>query len=149
MPRFFNSPELLPAVTSLGCYVEKKWSKRFLNIKFGSFTSSHDPNKPYASVVKCAHLARDKGYKYFAVQNYAVCRTDDNIANGNYATYGEASPDKCVGGVGASLTNFVYQLGPAEADGPLEPGESEYQGNLLMINLIQTCRVKTPYREPQ
>ena len=58
--------------------------------------------------MKCAHLARDMDYEYFAVQNFATCRTAVNIVN-NYYAYGEAPPENCVGGVGAKLTNFVYR----------------------------------------
>ena len=63
--------------------------------------------------MKCAHLARDIDYEYFAVQNFATCRTAVNIVN-NYNAYGEASPANCVGGVGAKLTNFVYRATVAE-----------------------------------
>lgn len=91
----------------MGCYKEKK-KNRLLNIKFGDFRNSHNESDPYASVVKCAHLARDMDYEYFAVQNFATCRTAVNIVN-NYYAYGEAQPENCVGGVGAKLTNFVYR----------------------------------------
>ena len=103
--------ELIPKQISLGCFQEKK-SARLLNIKFGSFSSSYDAQDPYAMVIRCAHLARDMDYEYFAVQNSGDCRTDTKIVD-NYKTYGEALPDKCQGGVGASLTNFVYRLRPA------------------------------------
>ena len=103
--------ELIPKQISLGCFQEKK-SARLLNIKFGSFSSSYDAQDPYAMVIRCAHLARDMDYEYFAVQNSGDCRTDAKIVD-NYKTYGEALPDKCQGGVGASLTNFVYRLRPA------------------------------------
>ena len=68
---------------------------------------------PYASVVKCAHLARDVDYEYFAVQNFATCRTAVNIVN-NYCEYGEKPPGNCVGGVGTKLTNFVDRATLAE-----------------------------------
>ena len=103
--------ELLPKQNPLGCFKEKK-SSRLLNIKFGSFSNSYDESDPYAMVIRCAHLARDMDYEYFAVQNFGDCRTDLNIAD-HYDKYGKALPEKCVGGVGASWTNFVYQLRPA------------------------------------
>ena len=104
--------ELLPKQNPLGCFKEKKYDDRLLNIKFGSFANSYDASDPHATVVKCAHLARDMDYEYFAVQNLGDCRTDKYIVE-NYDTYGEALPEKCVGGVGATLTNFVYRLRPA------------------------------------
>ena len=103
--------ELLPKQISLGCFKDKK-SSRLLNIKFGSFSSSYDAQNPYEMVIRCAHLARDMDYEYFAVQSSGDCRTDLDIVE-NYKTYGEASPDKCQGGVGASQTNYVYRLRPA------------------------------------
>ena len=63
-------------------------------------------------VIRCAHLARDMDYEYFAVQDFGDCRTDVKLVE-NYKSYGEASPDKCQGGVGASQTNYVYRLRPA------------------------------------
>jgi len=108
--------ELLPKIVPLGCYVEKKRSSRVLNIKYASFANMYNASDPYATVVKCAHLARDMDYEYFAIQNFGDCRTDVNIVD-NYDKHGEALPEKCVGGVGASLTNFVYRLRPA-IDGP-------------------------------
>ena len=61
------------------------------------------------TVVKCAHLARDMNYEYFAVQDRGGCWTDKNIVY-NYYKYGSAPPENCVGGVGASYTNFVYRI---------------------------------------
>ena len=54
-------------------------------------------------------------YEYFAVQNYGDCFTDVNIVD-NYDKHGTAPPEKCVGGVGASYTNFVYRLRPVVVD---------------------------------
>ena len=102
---------MLPKRNPMGCFVEKKHSK-LLNRKFGSFTNTYNASDPYATVIKCAHLARDMDYEYFAVQNLGDCFTDKNIAD-TYEKYGEALSEKCVGGVGATLTNFVYRLRPA------------------------------------
>ena len=98
----------------MGCYIEKK--SRLLKTKFASFASTFNHSDPFATVEKCAHLARDMNYEYFAVQNYGDCYTDTNIID-NYDTYGEALPEKCVGWVGASFTNSVYRLRPA-VEGP-------------------------------
>ena len=76
---------------------------------FASFRNSYDPLDPQATVVKCAHVARDMDYEYFAVQNLGECRTDLNIAD-NYDTYGVA---ECEGGVGGAFVNSVYRLRPA------------------------------------
>ena len=101
---------MLPKQNPLGCFKDKK-NHRLLNIKFGSFASSYKASDPHATVVKCAHLARDMDYEYFAVQNLGDCWTDSEIVD-NYNRYGEALPETCVGGVGASYTNFVYRLKP-------------------------------------
>lgn len=112
MPFFFLL-DLLPKQIPLGCFKEKRSSSsRLLSVKFGSFLSSYDEEDPYAMVIRCTHLARDMDYEYFAVQNFGDCRTDSKIVD-NYNTYGVATPDKCLGGVGALLTNYVYRLRPA------------------------------------
>lgn len=109
--RSFFASELLPKIVPLGCFLEKK-KDRHLNIKFASFTATYKASDPNKTVERCAHLARDMDYEYFAVQNYGECRTDDNIAD-TYEKHGVASPENCVGGVGGALTNFVYRLRPA------------------------------------
>ena len=96
----------------MGCYKEKKFN-RLLDIKFGDLETSHNESDPYASVVKCAHFARDMDYEYFAVQNIVTCRTAVNIVS-NYYAYGEKPPGNCVGGVGAKLKNFVCRATLAE-----------------------------------
>ena len=108
----FLSTELLPKLDPLGCFVEEKKKRlRLLNIKFGSFASSYSASDPHTTVVKCAQLARDMNYEYFAVQNRGDCWTDAKIVD-NYDKYGSARPENCVGGVGASYTNFVYRRRP-------------------------------------
>lgn len=111
----FILEELLPKLVSLGCYQDRK-AARLLRIRFGNFARMYNASNPKATVVKCAHLARDKNYEYFAIQNYGECRTDVNIID-VYDKYGKAQPQNCLGGVGATLTNFVYRLRPA-VDGP-------------------------------
>ena len=114
MRRCFLSTEFIPKLDTLGCFVEKKRKLRLLNIKFGSFSSSYKASDPHATVIKCAHLARDMDYEYFAVQNLGDCWTDKNM-DGNYDKYEKAVPENCVGGVGASYTNFVYRRRPEAA----------------------------------
>ena len=108
---FLSLLELLPAINPLGCFKERK-NQRLLKIKFGSFASSYSASDPHATVVKCANLARDMDYEYFAVENLGDCWTDTQIVE-NYDRLGEAPKQSCVGGVGASYTNFVYRLRPA------------------------------------
>ena len=109
--------ELLPTIVPLGCFVDKK-RNRLLRNKFAGFRSSFNSSDPHAAVIKCAHLARDTDYEYFAVQNFGNCFTDVNITT-RYDQYGKAPAEKCVGEVGAAFTNFVYRLRPV-VDGPNE-----------------------------
>ena len=106
----FVFSELLPKMVPLGCFVEKP--NRLLDIKFASVVNSYDKTKPFATAIKCAHIARDEDYEYFAVQNFGECRTGLNMAD-NYDTYGEADSAKCIDGVGSKWTNFVYDLKPS------------------------------------
>ena len=112
---FFSISELVPKIVPLGCFIDKKWN-RLLRNKFAKFESPFSSWDPFATVIKCTHLARDMDYEYFAVQNFGDCYTGKNITE-NFDRYGEAPADKCVGGVSAAYTNFVYRLRPA-IDGP-------------------------------
>lgn len=66
------------------------------------------------TVQKCAQVAFNKGYEYFAVQFYGVCYTGNN-ASQTFDKYGKSDrcmeTDKTLGFlVGKEDTNFVYRI---------------------------------------
>ena len=63
---------------------------------------------------RCARVAYDKGYEYFAIQFSGECFGGKD-AGKHYARYGKSEEcwvfDKKAGhGVGGELTNFVYRI---------------------------------------
>ena len=73
-----------------------------------------DDQKRELTVYQCAWIAYHKGYKYFAVQNYAECWAGNAAAN-HYDKHGNSSNyleiNKMPGfGIGKAWANFVYQI---------------------------------------
>ncbi|KAJ7328151.1 hypothetical protein OS493_025556 [Desmophyllum pertusum] len=63
-----------------------------------------------ATIRRCALVARDIGYDYFAVQYYGECWSSFDAA-GNYGRHGkQINLDKCWSNVGGPNTNFVYKF---------------------------------------
>ena len=59
---------------------------------------------------KCAQLAHDKGYKYFALGNNGICYSGAK-AQTEYFSQGVASQLDCMNGIGRDNHIFVYTLG--------------------------------------
>ena len=63
-----------------------------------------------ATIRQCALVARDIGYKYFAVQFYGECWSSADAAL-TYNKHGvQTNPNKCWANVGAAGTNYVYRF---------------------------------------
>ena len=98
-----------PKFNAIGCYKENKGSKRLLKKKYASFVSQRNAANPEATIMQCAFVARDMKIKYFALQDYGECWTDDTLGKA-YETYAKADESSCKDGIGGRLTNFVYEL---------------------------------------
>ena len=63
-------------------------------------------------IVKCATVAKNFGYKLFAVKNGGLCYSDENALN-NYQKYG--SSNNCKDGIGLNdHANHAYRLVPGK-----------------------------------
>ena len=60
-----------------------------------------------SSVGKCADVAKELGYKLFAIQNGGHCMSSP-LAESTYMKVG--SSDKCKNGIGGPTANDVYRL---------------------------------------
>ena len=98
-----------PKFGAVGCYKENKGSKKLLKKKFASFVSQRNAANPKATIMQCAFVARDMKIRYFALQDYGECWTDDTLEKA-YKTYAKADESNCKDGIGGRLTNFVYEL---------------------------------------
>ena len=108
-------PDNLPDLQPLGCYKDKS-GDRALPINYANFRSQINWKEwpQLETVQKCAQVAFNKGYEYFAVQFYGVCYTGNN-ASQTYDKYGKS--DRCMETdktrgflVGKEDTNFVYRI---------------------------------------
>ena len=105
-------PDTLPDLQPLGCYKERG-GDRALPIEYANFRSQMNW-KQLETVQQCAQVAFNKGYKYFAVQFYGTCFTEDD-ASQTYDKHGKSDRcveiDKTLGfRVGEEYTNFVYRI---------------------------------------
>ena len=107
--RDFWSTDPLPEFEPVGCFKDKS-SDRALSHKYASFRFFIDWHNMDATIRKCALVARDIGYEYFAVQFYGECWSSRDAAL-TYDKYGvETNPIKCWANVGGASTNYVYRF---------------------------------------
>ena len=106
----------LPDLTPVGCYHDKK-DDRALPDHYANFRKPPeiDWTQLDETIHQCAQVAYNKGYQYFAVQDYGECYSGNN-ASATYAKHNKSEDgcywiDKKVGfGVGKENTNFVYRI---------------------------------------
>lgn len=70
-----------------------------------------DLKDTYPTVIKCAELAQEKGYKYFSVGLNGICFSGPN-AGETYFTKGPAPTKKCGKGIGAKAASVVFTFEP-------------------------------------
>lgn len=99
----------LPEYEPVGCFKDKKgdraMSDNYANFRF--FIDWHNLN---STIRQCALVARDKGYKYFAVQFYGECWSSPDAAETYNRHHPQKDLKKCRSGVGAPFTNYVYRF---------------------------------------
>ncbi|CAH3174133.1 unnamed protein product [Porites evermanni] len=100
--------EPLPKFEAVGCY--KDSSSRALPTLYANFRPFIDWYNMDATIRQCALVARDMGYKYFAVQFYGECWSSWD-ASENYDKYGnQTKTTYCWANVGGPMTNYVYRF---------------------------------------
>ena len=107
--RDFSPTDPLPEFEPVGCFKDNE-KDRALPDFYASFRLFIDWHNMNATIRKCALVARDIGYEYFAVQFYGECWSSRD-ATLTYDKYGvETNPIKCWGNVGGASTNYVYRF---------------------------------------
>jgi hypothetical protein len=102
---FSFSKDELPPITEVGCYIDKH--VRAMPVLYKSFRDQINWYSMDKTVNQCAHVAFQKGYKYFGVQFYGECWSGAAV-NETYDKYGKTT--ECWEGVGKDWTNFVYKF---------------------------------------
>ena len=106
----------LPDLKPIGCYHDEK-NDRALPDHYASFRKPPeiDWTQLDETIHQCGQVAYNKGYHYFAVQDYGECYSGNN-ASATYAKHGESKDgcywiDKNLGfGVGMENASFVYRI---------------------------------------
>ena len=106
----FLPTDPLPAFEPVGCFKDKL-SDRALPDLYASFRFFIDWKNLNATIRRCAMVARDIGYEYFAVQFYGECWSSVDAAL-TYDKHGKETNTaaKCWANVGAASTNYVYRF---------------------------------------
>ena len=77
---------------------------------YANFRPIKDWHNMDATIRQCALVARDIGYKYFAIQYYGE-RWSSWEASKYYDKYGKRNNSKyCWANVGGPMTNYVYRF---------------------------------------
>ena len=104
---FFADP--LPQFKPVGCFKDSKHA-RALPDQYANFRIFIDWSNMNATIRQCALVARDIGYKYFAVQYYGECWSSFD-AESKYDRHGvQTKQDECWASVGGERTNYVYRF---------------------------------------
>ena len=106
----------LPDLKPIGCYHDEE-NDRALPDHYASFRKPPeiDWTQLDETIHQCGQVAYNKGYDYFAVQDYGECHSGNN-ASATYAKHNKSEDgcywiDKNRGfGVGKENTNFVYRI---------------------------------------
>lgn len=103
----------LPDLTPVGCYRDEK-NDRALPDHYANFRKPPeiDWTQLDETIHQCGQVAYNKGYHYFAVQDYGECYSGNN-ASATYDKHGK-SEDGCYWidklGVGKENASFVYRI---------------------------------------
>ena len=62
------------------------------------------------TIMKCAELAQEKGFKYFSVGLNGICFSGPK-AGESYSTKGAAPNKKCAKGIGSKASSVVFTFG--------------------------------------
>ena len=97
----------VPSYRKIGCFVA---SNDALKDYLGVFKDEVQQNSMSSVIGKCAELAFDKNYTFFALGNKGVCRSGPN-ATKEYYLKGSTGDTSCPNGIGNSKYMAVYTFG--------------------------------------
>ncbi|XP_068732164.1 A disintegrin and metalloproteinase with thrombospondin motifs 6-like isoform X2 [Montipora capricornis] len=121
-----------------------------------------DPKNTDPTIVKCADLAQEKGYRFFALGSNGRCFSGPD-AGKNYFKHGTTREQNCVNGVGRNGVMYVYTFDDRQYEplGCYEDRGDDRSLPILITNLrgriswndmsktIDTCARKTKARDPK
>jgi len=69
-----------------------------------------DPNNTEPTIIKCADLSNERGYRFFALGSNGICYSGP-LAEGHYYKLGTTKKKHCVNGVGRERKAYAYSFG--------------------------------------
>jgi len=92
----------------IGCF---NYKKRVIPELLQDLSGQLNFDNTEPAVLKCAELAQERGYRFFALGPNGKCYSGPK-ADEQYFRYGSASKVKCVNGAGKSGATFIYTFDP-------------------------------------
>ncbi|XP_015758816.1 PREDICTED: A disintegrin and metalloproteinase with thrombospondin motifs 18-like [Acropora digitifera] len=71
-----------------------------------------DPSNTEPTIIKCADLSNERGYRFFALGSNGICYSGP-LAEGHYYKLGTTKKQHCVNGVGRKRKAYAYSFGVA------------------------------------
>ena len=97
----------VPSFSEIACF---ETSSKLLPVVLGDFRDLVKDNKFQQAISACAELAFDKGYKFFVLGYYGICRSGPN-ARQQYHSKSSLSDKNCPNGIGIDKRIEVYTFG--------------------------------------
>lgn len=70
-----------------------------------------DPSNTEPTIIKCADLSNERGYRFFALGSNGICYSGP-LAEGHYYKLGTTKKQHCVNGVGRKRKAYAYSFEP-------------------------------------
>lgn len=127
----------LPRLIEVGCYKDSK-SNRALRTLYAFLRKEIDWYNLRNMVTKCAEKAWERGFRYFGIQFYGECWSDEE-AETRYNMHGEVGrlqrEQNCIEGVGMHWANYVYKFAPWSDLGCWKDNTRDRAMEKMLVNL--------------
>jgi len=127
----------LPRLIEVGCYKDSE-SNRALRTLYAFLRLEIDWYNLRSMITKCAERAWSRGFRYFGIQFYGECWSDEE-AETRYAMHGEVdasnTEQNCLEGTGMHWANFVYKFAPWADLGCWRDNKLDRAMSQLLVNL--------------
>ena len=97
-----------PQEAKIGCFKARGGS---LTEQLADYRDEIVPGDTAAVIRKCAQLAHDRGYEYFALGKKGICFSGPLDTSGNYFAEKGVHVDNCSGDIGGDKYIFIFTLG--------------------------------------
>lgn len=98
----------VPHYFGIACFKHKTGQRIYM---LQDLRKDFDPNNTEPTIIKCADLSNERGYRFFALGSNGICYSGP-LAEGHYYKLGTTQKKHCVNGVGRIGKAYAYSFEP-------------------------------------